>query len=279
MAELFAEADVIWSKDDSLCYIEDGKFYRTEYWGREHRGKYNGLAVKDSCKLLMTASGSSFRRPVVGFKKSYGKIPLQRFIDSVDYITTISPDLNYPELNGQWLPHTYDVANTPTTWKMSKPLKIVGYLAQLDCKGTHRYLLPTVEKLREEGYKIDLDICSKMKHHKFIKLKSQATLYFGEISEIGVYGMSSIEAIAYGIPIINHISDVAKKQAYPYADYGSAMLQASNLPELYKLLKQILDGEIDLEAVSKKIKQYALDHHDYKIVGKQVKDILERLVQ
>lgn len=271
-------ADIIWCKGDDPARIEKGVFYMDRLRGKSHKMMVPPCKCKKKAKLILTASGSFFRRKIPGAKKAFAKVPLQTYIRSFDKITALSPDLNYPILSGEWLPHAWDIKKYRNAWKNSKTLKINTYTNNIDSKEVYTYLMPAVEQLRNEGHRIEVTITQGVSIKQSLKDKREATLYFNSITPQGVYGKSVVEALSYGIPVMCHISTTAVKQAKPYKRYGKVCLNVSDTGEVIETLRDILEGRINMQELSKQSRGYAIKYHSYETVGMQAKRIIEEVI-
>lgn len=278
-ADGIKRADIIWVKGDFLASIGDGTFSIYDMRGKGLIRNISRLPIKQTVKLVFSPGGSGFRRKNTDYKKSYASLPLSRYIKEYDYIAPLTPDLNYPQLKGTWLPHAWDVDNTKYVWKNSPIIKIGAYYGQGDSKNAVKYLVPAVERLKAEGKLIEIVSPSLEKkgmvpQNVFLDTMKTCTIYFEEITPIGVYGNSGVQAMAMGIPIIANISSLAKSQANPHTNYGAPCLNACDEETLYELLRDICDKAVDLQDISQKTKQYASDIHGYQSIAKQVNDII-----
>lgn len=274
-AKAIKNADIIWVGGDTPIEIRSNKFIMYEFRGIRKIEKPSGHFVKRGVKIMHTPYGSHFRRPIEGFVKSYGTVPLQRFTSNANLIAPITPELNYPENHGIYFPHAYDVSSAKNTWKPSKKITIGAYLAQLDCKNVNTVLRPAVEILKGMGITIDLKVGNRMPHKEFVKMVSECTLYFDQVNPCGIYAYAGVEAMSHGIPVISSINDVAIKQASPIENYGSPCLRAYDVQSLVNLLVSISNDEIDLERVSLESRQYAERVHSYQSIAKYFNNVIE----
>lgn len=275
--DIICKSDIIVFKGDNLpIFTQQGlSLYNTK--GHKIIPNLLNLKIKPSVRIILLAGGSGFRRKDNGNIHIAKQIwPLDRYINSCDYITTITPDLNYPLLKGSWLPHTMDLSLAKNHWKQHRVLKVSYYPNYNDKKGTDQYLLPAVEKLKSQGYKVELYPIKGVSLDESIKIKQQSSIYFENISEAGCYGKSGVEALSNGIPTICYISEQSKFQALPL-EYGKPILNASSVEEVYTILLNSLNKKLDLRRVSEESFYYA-KIHDYKVVSKLFVTIANNVV-
>ena len=274
------EADILWFKGDNLPVIQDGKIWLYDDFGKDIVSEFGGWNYKPDVKFMLTAGGSFFRRPLnIDKRIGYGLVPLQKYKDFFHFRTALSPDLNYPELEGEYLPHAFDMLTAPYSWQMSNPIKISYYKAQSDKKNVNRYLLPAVDILNGEGYSVKLLPISGVPYKESIRIKKQSTICYENVSQIGVYGNSGVEALAHGIPLMCNITDTAIQQANPYSDiYGFPILKVASIEDIVATVKGIYNKDIDIEGVSKQSREYALMLHDYPNVSKHIEKIINTIL-
>jgi len=267
-----SNADIIWVKGDTIAEISKGRFNLYNQKATQIIQKASNIPVKPGARLIQSPGGSSFRRPIPGYVKSFGYVPLERFINNSSLLAPITPDLNYPQLEGVWLPHAIDEKKMSNMWNPGKEFIIGAYLAQNDCKCVNTVLVPAVERLRRKGYKIDLRITNgvSIPHNEFMKIISECTIYYDQINPLGVYGRSGVEAMSMGIPTICSISEKSIKQAEPVQGYGDPCLKAHDIKGLEAMLELVYLGKIDLRKVSEESKKYARRVHSYESVAKYI---------
>ena len=269
-------ADLIWTKGDTPAEIIKNKFYLYNQRGDKHVPKASGIQVKPGVKLIMSPGGSSFRRPVHKYRKSYGFVPLERFYKKCDLVAPITPELNYQVMKGIWLPHAIDEVKYENTWERGEKVIVGAYLAQHDCKHVEKILVPAIKYLKEKKYKIDLLVTKgvSIPHKDFIKIISKCTIYFDQVNPLGVYGRSGVEAMSMGVPTICSINDTARKQALPIKDYGSPCINVHSTIDLAKILVDVMEGKVDLEKISKDSKEYAHRVHSYESIARHVENVI-----
>jgi len=279
-AKAIAAADVIWVKGDNPAEIKKGKFSMYRYDGKATIKKHSGYRARRNAILISSPGGSFFRKKVNGYSKSYGLVPHNMIAGASNFMAPLTPDLNYPELNGLWMPHAWDVERTEYVWGDGPNILVGAYYGQADSKHAAKYLIPAVRRLQKEGYAIkihspSLEKRGRVPQQQFLDAMKECTIYFEEITPLGVYGNSGIQAMAYGIPIIASITDTARAQAKPHKNYGGPCLKAYDEDTLVELLRSICKKELDLTQISHETRDYALSVHGYQSIAEQAENIIK----
>lgn len=282
-AEAIHNADVIVIKGDIPPKIINGKLYVYNPHNNTILPDMSGHVVKRGCKIICCPAGGNFRRKIAGYHKSYGSKKLSDYTENCDIVAPLTPDLNYPELNGVHLPKAVNTAEYYNAWKPRELTIISAYNGSYDAKGVEKYLMPAIKKLEQSGHKFELIVgyrtgSNAIPHDKFVDLKKNSTVCFGQIAPMGVYGNHELEAMAYGIPTIISENKQSIKQAYPVIDFGKPLLKANDEKELVALLENIITGKIDLQKVSNDTYDYVQRVHSQEAVSKIFEDILKRIM-
>lgn len=244
------DADIIHLKGDELP--KDYNFY--------------GLIIPKDKPKIITVSGSFFRRGNSNVAMPYK--PISEYTDFADLITTLTPDLNYPELNGIYTPHTLKYMNN--IWK-SRDVPIINHAYSGNNKKATKEFLEAVEILKAEGLKFEVTVTKDILNIECLKQKSEATIFFDQMSETGWYGMSGIEAMAMGIPTVAYLSDIAMEQGNIK---NNPVINCGNTVEgIVETLRNLITT--DLSDISKRTFEYAEKTHSYKASAKRWVDIYE----
>ena len=247
-------ADIIHFKGDEIPI--DGKFY--------------GLKIPDK-KSIITVGGSFFRRG--NTITSMPKHEISEYVEMFDVRTAITPDLNYPEFKGNWMPHAYDCMSINNTWKNNK-IPIIAHSPGLENKKGTEEFNEACRILKDEGIKFDIDIIEDESRANALERVSHATIFFAEMSGCGWYGMSGVEAMSMGIPTVAYLSDEAIRQG----NCGdTAVINCGKTIDTIVDTLKILLTDYDLKTLSKKSHQYAKDTYSYEVMGKTWRGIYEDL--
>ena len=250
--ELVNKADIIHFKGDSLP---------TENF-------INGVIIPKDKPTIITVSGTFFRRGNSSVAHPLAKI--SEYLNVTDFRSTITPDLNYPEFDSHYIPHAFN--EMEYKWKNRKVPLIVHATAINNKKGTKEFK-EACKILKEEGIRFNVDIIEGEPYNETMRRKSEATIFFDQISELGWFGLSGIESISMGIPTIGYISGTSLKQGNikqtSFIDCGKTI--ESLTETLRGLLKK------DLTEKSKEVFEYAKNNYSYEVVGKTWGKVYENL--
>lgn len=222
--------------------------------------------------ILLTVAGGNFRRHGNRLiaRKAY---PINNYIGWSNLRTAMTADLNYPEYNGVYIPHTIDSMNSTYCWKERKNPIIMHIPSTSSKKGTDK-IEEAYNILKNKGYDLDLKIYTNISHKESIELKKNATIYICQISETGSYGNSGIEAMQFGIPTMAHISNRSINQGYPIQDSPIINVKL-DVESIVNKFEDILKS--DLRQLSIKTKEFCDNFHSYESVGEKYRKLYEKL--
>ena len=215
------------------------------------------ITIPGDKPILCTVSGSFFRRgadPLI----SGGTIPLEDYVKATDFRTSIDPCILYPEYDGIYTPHAYDV---PVSYEW-KPTNVIAHSPSDRKKKGTQELIEAVEALKKDGYDIELDIIEGVSYLESIARKKNALLFYDQ-SLTGFYGNASIEAMALGVPTMCRMDEKA------YARSGGKL---DNCPVLdtKEGLKEAIASYLDRKdkaSLSEKTARFVKKTHSYESVS------------
>jgi glycosyltransferase involved in cell wall biosynthesis len=225
-----------------------------------------GLTIPENKKIVLTVGGSGFRRgddPRLCLEWH----PIKDYLEITDFRSTITPDLNYPEFKGVYIPHAIDVDSAPYTFKIKDKLTIQHSPSMREKKGSDNIILPALYELKNEGFDFDIDLIENVSNYECIERKKKGNIFIDQICETGFYGMSAIESMQFGIPTIAYISDKSKIQSNGIISESSKILNVKDKEELKDSLRYLLNNPQILETLSIETKDYASKIHSYYHVG------------
>lgn len=239
-----------------------------------------GLRIPNKTKIVITVSGSKFRRLPNGTSSiALRSYPIRAYVEHSDFRTAISPDLNYPEFKGVFTPCLIDSESVEPCWKINSPPVIGYYPSSYNRKGCNSHIIPALRELKDKGYKFEELPIRDVKQIESIELKKQMTVYIDQVVEEGYYGMSALEAMQFGVPVVAYLSEKSMEMSRSEELRNAPILNPGySVDGLVNLLKDILDGKIDLNEVSKKTKQYCTDFHGYQKGARMWGEIYERVL-
>jgi hypothetical protein len=128
--------------------------------------------------------------------------------------------------------------------------------------------------MRSMGYKFVEVPINSVSYAESVMIKRGATVFIDQITTVGVYGNSAVEAMQFGVPLINHLNNVALSQSQSDELKNSPILDPGlGVDGLVSLLKNIFERKIDLEGISVKTKQFCDSFHGYVRTAKRWDEI------
>ncbi|MBT4944567.1 MAG: glycosyltransferase [Candidatus Marinimicrobia bacterium] len=212
-------------------------------------------------KTIVTVHGSMFRRDAD--EKIARPVAKLSDYDSCTLRTVGDPTLAYDGFDCIFTQIPYPTHKFDVTWENRKTPVIAHSPSTKDKKGTDKFE-EAIEKLQKAGYDVKSDIIHNVNYKECLKRKSEATIFFDQ-SEVGWYGNSAVEAMAFGIPTLAYISPEAFKGAQGKLDAMPPIDCGNTVDSIFCALKGILDG--DMVKQSKAMRKWAVDFHSYKTVG------------
>lgn len=235
------EADIIHFKGDWA--IENG---------------YLGLQIPYK-PIVITTSGSFFRKKEHGGLGVYNASHYSR----AKLKTSFEPDLLYPEYSDIWTPHPIDSDDKPNIWKQTSDPFFLHIPSSPNIKGTQ--FVSEVFNILKRRIKCQTQIISGIDFKRSCELKKNATMYFDQFV-VGFYGNSALEAMQWGIPVVNWISLTAIEQAKGKLDNCPIVNRSQASPE--RTADKVIEMMDDI-TLSEKTKKWCDSIHGYKAVAKQ----------
>ena len=218
LQELIDRADIIHFKGDD-CPVNN----------------WDGLNLTGK-RIILSVGGSFARRH--GSKDEGVRQPIcdiQRYIDKTHLRTAITADLNYPEFKGVYTPQT--ISGEEYLYNFKGRHLIQHSPSSRNRKGTDRYILPAINMLREK-YDFDFELIEGISNKECCNRKRKGTLFIDQICTTGWYGISAIESMRYGIPVMAHLSKEAIEQS---GLYGIPVINAElSIQSVYDEIEKFL---------------------------------------
>jgi glycosyltransferase involved in cell wall biosynthesis len=208
----------------------------------------------------------------------------------------MTPDLNYEWFNGEYVPHAIDTDNFDNIWKDVNLLAHSPSTKNIEKKATDMFK-EAVDKLEKYYKKVwcnwSFDIIHGVSYKECLQRKCKASLFFDQAGwhggsslgindVIGWYGNSAIEAMAFGIPTIAHLSkdalERAKRSGFPLRDCPVINVSRSSDALVETILSFIRLSPKERRALAERTRQFAIDFHGYKAVGERMSKVYDRLL-
>ncbi|WP_319559831.1 hypothetical protein [Marispirochaeta sp.] len=229
--KLIDEADIIHFKDEHQLFHEI-----------ELKSKKSTLLsdiykrAKESVKPLVFTHYGGYAR------KYKDNINYKNFVNNFNIKVAMTPDLNFDWFSGSYIPHSIEIKDFPVIWKD-------GTVVSHSPSGVQRKGTEALVEALSKHPEITLNIIQGLSYEKCLKKKSEATLFFdqagrekaeniGTNEPIGWYGNSAVEAMAFGIPTIAHLSKNA---------FNGAVLSGKNIKNSCPVINVDCEDPISIE--------------------------------
>ena len=134
------------------------------------------------------------------------------------------------------------------------------------------YIEAALNRLKQEGYHFTYKCITNVTHARLKEEYISSDIVIDQLN--GWYGTVSVEAMALGRPVISgfrpHLCHYDER-------YENMPIINADTYNIYDVLKDILDGKYDLNAIGQASREFAMKVHDVKSVTKQLIDIYESL--
>lgn len=250
--ELLHEADIIHFKGD--WPPNDG---------------YLGLKIPNK-PIVITTSGTFFRKKAYG---GFGKFTVKDYYRAT-LKTSFEPDLLYPEYSDIWTPHPIDSDDKPNIANCPDVPFFLHMPTTRTRKGTE-FVEKVFARLRQL-IPCRTKIISGLTFKESQEMKKDCTIYFDQFV-VGFYGNSALEAMQWGIPVVNWISPTAIVQAKGKLDGCPIINEDQSNPE--RTAVRVVNILNQHDAWSIQTKQWTNRMHGYKTIAKLWRKLYEHLLK
>lgn len=150
-----------------------------------------------------------------------------------------------------------------------KPL-IIHAPSHRRIKGTE-FVLKAVKQLSEKGYCFQFQLIEDTPNDEAVKQYQQAQIVIDQLL-IGSFGVFSLEAMAFGKPVICYIREGLRHKYPPNLPIINA-----NPNNIYDKLKKLLRRPERWHQIGAEGRKYVEEHHDSLLIAKQLADLYNRL--
>jgi glycosyltransferase involved in cell wall biosynthesis len=145
----------------------------------------------------------------------------------------------------------------------SDPVRVLHAPSDREIKGT-RYLIDAIERLRSEGYAVELMMLEGVPHDQVVEFCGGADLAVDQLM-IGAYGTVSIEMMAKGVPVVCRIRDDLRHH-YP----ADLPLVSAGPHEVYSALRSLLESPDTWPDLGRRGREYVEREHEMHDVARRV---------
>lgn len=265
-----------------MPYIKKmGKKIVQSYWGfcdNRRMEDSSGAHVSecDVCKQL---------RPVRCESMEYNSLISRSFKYSDVMLTNARAVAQYNVF--KWMDNPIDLNRysfsedgIPTQFRLENDGKIKIYhsfgnaVKRDDVKGT-KYIIEAVDRLKNEGYNVELIYLNDVQHNDIRYYQAQADIVVDQLYA-GWYGSTGAECLSLGKIVITYVNpDVAN---YVEKNLNRELpLISATTNTIYDVLKDVLDNPEKYEVYKSKARKFAEKYHDYKVVAGELFSIYNEL--
>jgi glycosyltransferase involved in cell wall biosynthesis len=148
------------------------------------------------------------------------------------------------------------------------PVRILHAPSDREIKGT-RHLMDAIERLRAEGYPVELLMLEGVPHEQVADFCSQADIAVDQLM-IGAYGTVSIEMMAKGVPVVCRIRDDLRHH-YP----ADLPIINAGPDDVYNVLEGLLQRPETWHEVGRKGVEYVRHEHEMHVVAERTLELYD----
>ncbi len=228
-------------------------------WGQTYPLR---VAGKIPDKLIITHVGSYFRRSPEERHKEALELGAKELVCTPDLLI-------FPEF--MWLPNAAPVDE----WAKMKREHSGKPIVCQSPSSQKRKNTQEIRRLLRYKENIELEIIRLNQWEECMRRKAMADIYLGSFN-IG-YGMSSLEAWAMSIPVINYI--VSPHRELNLREIGYLPYYESPIERLSEAVDALLEDRLLYEKYAKLGYEYVKAFHDYPVVAEKFTLYCEELIQ
>lgn len=254
---------------DSFLFSED---FRVSHWDIP-------LLARLGKKVIMTFQGCELRRKgaflreyehsICNFctsewcdeRKDRARVRTTRVVQRHAYrVFVATPDLLFLVPGAEVLPQT--APWKPTSPKKYRPpasgetFRVFHCPTNKPIKGTD-YLIAACERLKSEGYPVELELSEKQDWPENMRRMKRSHLVVDQLCG-GWYGLVSVEAMTWGLPVVCDINDDLKQKVA----YGKELpIINASFDSIYHVLRRCLENPGSLAASASHGPGFSARHH------------------
>jgi glycosyltransferase involved in cell wall biosynthesis len=150
-----------------------------------------------------------------------------------------------------------------TPFSHDDPVRVLHAPSDREIKGTH-YLVDAIERLKGEGFPVELLMLESVPHEQVVAFCEQADLAVDQLM-IGAYGTVSIEMMAKGVPVVCRIRDDLRHH-YP----DDLPIVSAGPHDVYDVLRGLLERSDSWPDLGRRGREYVEREHEMHRVARRV---------
>jgi len=209
------------------------------------------------------------------------RVAIAAFDRHADAIFALNPDLLHMlPARAEFLPYA---SVDPAEWRPvsapehSGPRVVVHAPSDRRAKGT-RFLLEAVERLRRDGFELELQLVEEMDHRAARRQYERADLVVDQLVA-GWYGSVAVESMALGKPVLAYVRD-ADLGGIPEAMRAELPVIVATTETIADVLAEwVTTRRSELPAVGQRGRAFVERWHDPRRIAARTKHVYERSVR
>lgn len=194
---------------------------------------------------------------------------LNKILKYAEQTYVLNPDLLIPSPQSKFLPYaTIEIQTlTPEYKEFAGDREVVVFHAPSDrlVKGSD-YVEAAIARLQKQGYKVRLDLKTKVPHDQVIASVRQADLVVDQLL-VGWYGGFAVESMALGKPTICYIN--SEWLSWTPMKNDCPIINATS-QTIYDILKNQLDHPEGWLEIGRNSRFYAEKYHSPEVIAQQL---------
>jgi glycosyltransferase involved in cell wall biosynthesis len=271
----------IWDRLDELKLLKKlGKKIIMSWWGCDLRTEEVDMAyeysacqeceeeVRQGCRI----STEKMKMIERAFRDADVHLSVGDLVSSYKGIEWIDNAIDCDE----WRP--FEINEMPEKFRLPKTNKVRIYHSfgsselRGDVKGT-RFIIEAVEKLKSEGYGVELIFFDQIPNRDLKYYQAQADVVVDQL-RAGWYGSTAMECLSMGKPVITYI----RPEVEAIIPHEHPLINA-NIDNIYYVLKDLLNDRKRIKTTGERSRKYALTHHHYINIAIKLDNIYMKLAR
>lgn len=243
-----------------------------QWWGcdiriRELDEKYKYNCCEACVQEIRQKCDSELKYKLIAFTKKYGDLNLTT-ADLLVMFPHMKP-LNAAIDANLWKPLPIDEVPKKFLLPKTDNLQIYHSFGNSERRGDVKgssFIEKAVEELKKEGYKVEFLFFDKVPNLDLRYYQAYADICVEALRQ-GCYGLTAIECMAMGKPVIGYIRENVLKISSPNLPIVNA-----NPDNIKEVLRRLIENRELREEIGQQSREFVLREHDLKVVAKKLEE-------
>ena len=261
--------DLEWTRENIIRYWEAADVVHLHHGfataDRLVKGRYAGRRLPHK-PYVVEYHGTAFRTQPQACVYDFQRRGALACVSTLDLYLLAPNDV-------EWLPQPQNVERLAAMRQKRDDGRILIAHAPTnrEIKSTH-HLIEAVERLRSEGYPVDLDLIEHRPWTECLERKSRADIFFDQV--ILGYGCNALEAWGMGIPVVAGAQDETLDEME--RRFGHLPFYHATEETIYDALLEMVESPELRERYGQIGHDYVRKYHDEPVVVEQLKRLYRR---